>query len=200
MLSLMSKRELAVVLGPRYRTATRGEKSRILDEFVVVTGYVRKYAIQVLNQPVAPRPTRRRRRRSCQYDSLVKAALMAVWSVADHACGKRLVPGLPTLVDALERHGELTLAAETKRRLVSLSPATADRWLADERRRVKQRGLATTKPGTLLKSQIAVRTWAQWDDSRPGFLEVDLVAHCESRCAYPWGTIVRAVSFSTAWC
>jgi transposase InsO family protein len=199
MLSLMSKRELAVVLGPRYRTATRGEKSRILDEFVAVTGYVRKYAIQVLNQPVAPLPTRRRRRRLCQYDSLVKAALVAVWSVADHACGKRLVPGLPTLVDALERHAELTLAAETKSRLLSLSPATADRLLADERRQVKQRGLATTKPGTLLKSQITVRTWAEWDDARPGFLEVDLVAHCDDSTGGEFLYSLVLTDIATGW-
>lgn len=199
MLSLMSKRELALVLGPRYRAATRSDKSRILNEFVAVTGYERKYAIQILNHPVEPPPRRPTRRRPRRYDGLVKAALGQVWQVADHVCGKRLVPGLRGLVDALERHGELTMASETKRLLLSLSPATADRLLADERRVVKKRGLATTKPGTLLKSQIPVRTWAEWDDSRPGFMEIDLVAHCDDSVGGEFLYSLVLTDIATGW-
>lgn len=92
-------------------------------------------------------------------------------------CGKRLVPKLPDLVDALARHGELTLGAPTRDLLCALSPATADRLLAPARRAALPRGRTTTKPGSLLKHQIPMRTFAEWDDDRPGFLEIDLVAH-----------------------
>lgn len=79
---------------------------------------------------------------------------------------------------ALERHGELTLDEPTRSLLLTISPATMDRLLKDERRARQGRRLATTKPGTLLKQQIQVRTFADWDDARSSFAEVDLVVHC----------------------
>jgi hypothetical protein len=88
------------------------------------------------------------------------------------------VPYLPELAAVLEQHGELQLDAQTKTQLLSLSPATADRLLRAERQRHHPHGLGTTKPGTLLKHQIPIRTFADWDDAVPGFVEVDLVAHC----------------------
>ncbi len=81
------------------------------------------------------------------------------------------------MLDALERHDELTLDAPTRALLLSLSPATADRLLAPTRRALLPRGRTTTKPGSLLKHQIPIRTFADWDDDRPGFLEIDLVSH-----------------------
>jgi hypothetical protein len=100
-----------------------------------------------------------------------------LWEIADHICSKRLVPGLPGLIDALERHGELALDVPTRQLLLALSPATADRLLAPARRAALTRGRTTTKPGSLLKHQIPIRTFADWDDAMPGFLEIDLVGH-----------------------
>ena len=93
-------------------------------------------------------------------------------------CSKRLVPYLPELVAVLEQHGEMQLDTHTKMQVLTLSPATADRLLRAERQRHRQHGLGTTKPGTLLKHQIPIRTFADCDDAVPGFVEVDLVAHC----------------------
>ena len=176
MMSLTSKRELLAAIRPRYTLANRRQKQRVLDEFVAATGYHRKYAMQLLNHP----PKRRVRKRGSsrvRYTGEVSAALELVWRAANCICSKRLVPALPTLVEALERHGELRLDATTCQLLCSLSPATADRLLRRVRQGRKAHGLSTTKPGTLLKQSIPVRTFAQWDDAKPGFVEVDLVAH-----------------------
>ena len=115
------------------------------------------------------------RSRAARYGVEVQHALSAVWTAANGICGKRLVPFLPELVPTLERHGHLTLSDEVRRQLLTLSPATADRLLAPLR---QPHGLTTTKPGRLLKKQIPVRTFTEWTDAKPGFLEADLVAHC----------------------
>lgn len=176
MMSQASKRELLSILRPRYRHAGRAEKQRILDELVATSGYHRKYAIHLLNHP--PNPSRRRRRPARKYQGAVVAALVQVWRAANGICGKRLVPVLPQYVEALERHGKLRLDAGTRQLLLTLSPATADRLLRRSREGLRRHGLRTTKPGTLLKHNIPVRTFAQGDDARPGFMEGDLVAHC----------------------
>ena len=137
-----------------------------------------------------PKRGRRARARRSKYTGRVRAALEKVWRVANCICGKRLVAVLPQYVEALERHGELDLDAETRALVAGLSPATADRLLARARAETKPHGLTTTKPGTLLKAAIPVRTFAEWDDAQPGFMEVDLVAHCGAR---------RPASTSTAW-
>src|SRR6476620_7635614 len=113
MMSLVSKREVVTVVSQGYRQATRPEKSRILDEFVAVTGDERKYAIAVLNHPPQAHPPRPRLK-ARRYTPQVKDALVKLWRVADGICAKRLVPALPRLIAALERHDELRLEAETK--------------------------------------------------------------------------------------
>jgi len=177
MMSMKSKRELLLTISPRYVMATGAEKHRILDEFVVTTGYHRKYALFLLHHPPSPRTRPIRRPRASRYPVTLRRALVQLWEIAGRIGSKRLVPGLPALIDAMERHGELPLAAETRALLLSLSPATADRLLAPVRRVALPRGRTTTKPGSLLKHQIPIRTFADWDDDRPGFLEIDLVAH-----------------------
>lgn len=177
MMSIKSKRELLTTVSPRYVTATGMDKQRILDEFVATTGYHRKYAITLLRHPPAPRRRPITRPRHKTYTPVVQRALVRLWEIAGRICSKRLVPGLPDLVDALERHGELALDAPTCARLLALSPATADRLLAPTRRAALPRGRTTTKPGSLLRHHIPIRTYADWDDDRPGFFEIDLVAH-----------------------
>ena len=108
MMSQTSKRELVAAIRPRYTLGSRTEKQVVLDELVATTGYHRKYAIQVLNHPPKRRPGQRRGGQA-KYIGPVRAALEQVWRAANCICGKRLVPGLPTFVEALERHGELKL-------------------------------------------------------------------------------------------
>jgi hypothetical protein len=197
MMSRVSKRELLAELRPRYQKAGPAEKRRILDELVATTGYHRKYAIQVLNH--VPRPPSRPRRGKPKYDGRVVAALTQCWQAANGICGKRLVPVLPEYVAALERHGELVLDDQTRALLLQLSPATADRLLVRARARHRPHGLTTTKPGTLLKRSIPVRTFADWDDAQPGFTEVDLVAHCGDATRGEYLNSLNMVDVKTRW-
>lgn len=173
MMSQRSRRELLTVVVPRYRAAQGTDRKRILDEFVGSSGYHRKYALQLLNHPPKAPPVRKRRQRAPRYSSAVQQALITCWHATNGIGSKRLVPYLPELVAVLEQHGELWLDVQTKMQLLSLSAATADRLLRAERQRSRPHGLGTTKPGTLLKHQIPIRTFADWDDAVPGFVEVE---------------------------
>jgi hypothetical protein len=174
-LSQKSKRELAEAIRYRYLQARRSEKTKMLDEFVAVTGFHRKHAIRVLRHGYKLGRDRRGRKRV--YTGSVVSALVTVWRILGHLCGKCLQPFMAEIVAVLEHHGELMLDEETKRLLLQMSAATIDRKLALFRQQ-RGRGQTTTKPGTLLKQSISVRTFADWDDARPGFVEADLVAHC----------------------
>lgn len=195
-MSNQSKRELVERVRHRYLHSSRSEKSRILDEFVAVTGMHRKSAIRTLRQGY--RQGRERRGRSPLYTGAVVSALVAVWRVAGGICGKRLAPFLPELVAVLARHGELMLDEETKRLLLSMSAATIDRKLKPWRQQ-QGRGLSTTRPGTLLKQSIPVRTFADWDDVVPGFLEIDLVAHCGETTEGAYLHTLTATDVATGW-
>jgi hypothetical protein len=109
------------------------------------------------------------------------------------------VPALVEFVTALERHNELKLDTETRRLLLRLSPATADRLLKRARQGVRPHGLGTTKPGSLLLQAIPIRTFAQWDDAQPGFMEVDLVAHCGTSTHGEYLNSLDMVDVKTRW-
>lgn len=177
-MSYRAKRELLAQTAPRYQEASHQQKSVILDEFVAATGYARKYAIRLLTRPVVAPPVRITRPRQRQYGAEVQAALRVAWEAANCICAKRLVPFLPELLPALERHGHLQVTDNVRTQLLTISPATADRILSPIRRDPSLRGISTTKAGTLLKHQVPVRTFTDWDDAQPGFFEIDLVAHC----------------------
>jgi Integrase core domain len=198
MMSQRSKRELVAELRPHYTLGNRTAKRHILDELVVITGYHRKYAIWLLNHPPKGRVPKRRARQP-RYGGRVRAALEQVWRAANCICGKRLAPAMGAFVEALERHGELKLDPETRRLLLCLSPATADRLLKQARQGVRPHGLGTTKPGTLLKQAIPIRTFAQWDDAQPGFMEVDLVAHCGDSTRGEYLNSLDMVDVRTRW-
>lgn len=195
----LAKRELLEAIRPRYLKAGKSEKGRILDEFTAVTGYNRKYAIHLLRNG-RPRWRGKRVGRRWTYGPEVVAALLQVWEASGHLCGKRLQPFLPELVAALERHGELTIAPRTKTQLLRMSAATIDRRLRRARNRLPQRGRSTTKPGSLLKDAIPIRTFADWDEHRPGFLEMDLVAHCGETTAGEYLNTLCTVDIDTRWC
>ena len=176
-ISLQTRRELLQHLLPQYReAATVKKKSKLLDAFTAATGYNRKYAMGLLNHAKVEQSTPQRPRPR-HYGPEVQHALFLVWHAANRICAKRLIPFLPTLVEALERHEHLHLTEECRSQLLSMSAATADRLLRSQRKR-GQRGLSTTRAGTLLKQQIPIRTFEEWEETRPGFLEADLVAHC----------------------
>jgi hypothetical protein len=193
-----SKLELLEALRPRYGKAGKKAKGRMLDEFCAATRYNRKYALQLLRHG-PPRSKKGKPGRRPRYGRDVIAALVEVWQASRHICGKRLHPFLPELVEALERHGELHLAPEVKNKLLQMSRATIDRRLQRARSTRPLRGRTTTRPGSLLKSAIPIRTFADWDDARPGFLEIDLVAHCGETTAGEYLHTLSAVDIDTRW-
>ena len=178
----MSERKAVVrQMAARYRRATKKDKGRLLDELVALTGYNRWYAVHLLGRAVRHTAvvTKRgaRRIRARRYDVGVLEALRRIWAIMDCICGKRLAAVLPETIAVLERAGELRLEASTRKKLQTISAASIDRLLRAERQRLSVRGRSTTKPGTLLRHQIPVRTFAEWDHSSPGFVEIDLVGH-----------------------
>ncbi len=182
----------------RYLKAGRKDKGQILDEFTRVTGYHRKAAIRLLRRSWKGKAVGRRGR-ARQYGIEVLAGLKVAWETSDRMCSKRLQPFLPELVEVLERHGELTVSGEVKEQLCQMSAATIDRLLKPHRLRGARRPFSTTKPGSLLKASIPIRTFADWDDKRPGFLEVDLVAHCGESTEGLYLNTLSAVDVATGW-
>jgi hypothetical protein len=171
-----SVRDYAQAIRPRYLRAPRLEKGRILQEFCLTTGYHRKAAVRLLGRNCAaarPRPGR-----PVRYGSEVAQALKAVWEASDHLCSKRLEPFQATLLEALERHGELRLAPELRSQLLQMSPATIDRLLKPAREHGFRRPYIPSRSSVGLKALIPIRTFADWDNVRVGYLEADLVAHC----------------------
>lgn len=144
-MSYQSKYELLQHMAPRYREASEALKRVMLDEFVAATGYARKYAIRLLCHP-GERKMEIKRPRAPRYGTEVQQALHLAWMAANNICAKRLIPFLPTLVDALERHGHLHLSEESRTQLLSMSPATADRILRPLRKQGKH-GISTTRIG-----------------------------------------------------
>ena len=197
-LSLQTRRELLQQVISQYREAkTVKKKSKLLDAFTATTGYNRKYAMWLLNHAKVRQSTPQHTRRS-HYGPEVQHALFLVWHAANRICTKRLIPFLPTLVEALERHEHLHLTEECRSQLLSMSAATADRLLRSQRKR-GQRGLSTTRAGTLLKQQIPIRTFAEWEETQPGFLEADLVAHCGTQIEGGYLYTLTLTDIVTGW-
>lgn len=196
-LSYQSRQELVRQMAPRYQEASRARKSVLLDEFVALTGYVRKYAIQLLNHPEEPK-SRSRQVRLPHYGPEVQQALLLAWKAANQICAKRLIPFLPTLVEALERHGHLHLTEEYRKQLLSMSATTAGRILRSSRQQATH-GVSTTRAGTLLKQQIPIRTFQDWNETEPGFLEADLVAHCGIQAEGGYLYTLTLTDITTGW-
>lgn len=187
-----SRQEYLEKIRQRYRRASKEKKTQILDEFCQVCEHHRKHAIRLLNAPhVHPRRKPGRRPR---YGPEIVAVLKAIWLAGEQMCSKRLKAALPLWLPYYEsQHGPL---AQSSRELVlKISPATIDRLLASARVRYGRRGLSGTKPGTLLRNQIPVRT-EHWDVDRPGYFEADTVAHCGDSLK---GNFIWSLTFTDIW-
>ena len=168
--------EYAELMRGRYRGASRTEKSRLLDEFTEVTGYNRKSAIRLLRRQSRPEGAKKKLGRPRRYDDGVVSALHQVWRL--NICGKRLAPFMRELVGRLQAWEELQVTPEVAEQLSGMSASSIDRLMKPYREAGLRRPLSTTKPGSLLKGSIPIRTFSEWNEDRPGFIEVDLVAHC----------------------
>lgn len=190
--------EYARAVRPRYLKATKERKGRILDEFVATTGMHRKAAIRLLNHHDIS-VSHKRNGRPHEYSLETEAALKKAWEATDRLCSKRLQPFLPELVEVLTRKGELKVSEEAEVQLSRISASTIDRILRRHHCIGRRRGFSTTKPGTLLKSAIPIRTFSEWDEKQPGYFEVDLVAHCGESVEGFYLTTLSAVDVATGW-
>ena len=198
-MSPRSKREYVEAILLRYKKACRKEKTTILDEFCAVCGYHRKHAIRLLRgykRFTRAKPKKRGRRSHYQGPDIMKP-LKKIWLVANLPCSKRLKAILPLWLPGYgQQFG--TLCPEVTTALLSISPASIDRVLKPVRIEYKKRGRATTKPGTLLRKHIPIKT-NQWNESRPGFLEADTVAHCGESLAGMFAYTIDCVDIATGW-
>jgi len=200
MMSLKSKRELLEVVRPRYLKAKKAEKQKMLDEFTFATGYHRKHAIRVLKNKVQVQNHLKGKTKTYKtiYHGEVVQALEQIWEICGQICSKRLQPYLPEVIKVLERCQEIEFPRDTKERLLKISSASIDRCLHPVRIK-SPHGLSTTKPGTLLKQSIAVRTFTEWSAEKPGFMEIDLVAHCGESVSGQFLNTLTCTDVCTGW-
>ncbi|MBI2218557.1 MAG: DDE-type integrase/transposase/recombinase [Candidatus Rokubacteria bacterium] len=191
-----TKREYLAAIYGRYRHATRSEKGRILDEFCEVTGYHRKYALRRLNRPAALDGLRRRRVRAATYGPAVIEALRVIWEAAGYPWSVRLKAALPLWLPWARRRQHLS--ATVCAHLTRISARQIDRRLAGVKRTLKRRQYGRTRPGTLLKHHIPLKT-DHWDVTTPGFTELDLVAHCGSRADGEFAHSLNVTDIHTTW-
>jgi hypothetical protein len=176
-LSLATRKELIKAISDRYHAAGRAEKKKVLDELVAVAGFHRKHAIRALRRSPTGDSAPQTVPRSRIYTEAVIEVLTLLWEAADRICGKRLKAAIPSLLDAMERHGHLSLDREVRQLVLTVSAATLDRLLIPVRNAGKQ-GRRRTGISTPLRKSVAVRTFTDWRDPPPGFFEMDMVAHC----------------------
>lgn len=175
----MSKKELINQIKPRYLKAAKKDKSKILDEFCLNTGFNRHYAIQIMQTRYDYDRVQRegRKKRKLKYGTEVMSVVIKIWELLEYPCGARLKPVLLSTLAALERFQEMKVNSEIKEKLAAITAKTLDRRLERERQvRKLNRARGTTRHGSLLKSSVPIRI-TDWDTSKVGYLEMDTVDH-----------------------
>ena len=175
-IKLTTRRDLTAAISQRYQAADRNGKKLILDEFVKLTSYHRKHAIRLLTTEGRTHQGRQVGYRT--YLEAVKEALIVLWEASDRICGKRLKSLLPSLIDAMERHGHLHLQDGVKEQLLAISAATIDRLLRSVRERASGGRKKNSSRLNRVRKLVPVRTFADWEGVGPGFMEMDMVIHC----------------------
>jgi len=199
-LSMAEKKAITREMHRRYRRASKTNKAAMLDELTALTGWCRNYASRALRrEPKKKRSAPEARGRKKIHTREVMIPLRKVWASLDYACGKRVAAGMADVLDGLVRLDELACELRVIAMLREMSAATIDRILAPDRAKTALKGRSTTKPGTLLKSQIQIRTGTDWDDTRPGFIEIDLVAHCGDSTGGDYCNTLDATDIATGW-
>ena len=176
--TMPTRKEIIARYEKQYMKSSKKQKGTILDNICMSTGLSRSRVKHLFSQKTMDSPKHAGRGRKPKYGPDVGQALEKIWAYMDFACGRRIVAGMGDMLDALVRFGEIDVDAATFRKLKEISSSTADRILKHAKERVKLKGMSTTKPGTLLKKDIPFRLGTEWDDALPGYVEIDLVAHC----------------------
>jgi hypothetical protein len=199
-LTMGQRKAVTRQIAQRYQSAGKSEKARILDELCALTRWHRDHARKALRAALNPEPVARQPKpRARQYQPEDIQALLKIWAVLNAPCGKRLAPVLAEMIDRLVLCGELQITEASRYRLVRMSAATIDRVLAPHRALYQPRGRSRTKPGSLLKAQIPIRTWRDWDDACPGFVEIDLVAHDGGNASGDYAHTLTVTDIATGW-
>lgn len=198
-MTLKGKRELIDVKTVRYAKAGKREKTRILDEFTADTGYSRKYAIRVLKRPPPAPEGKHKRKRQRTYPSSLTDVLVLAWRSCGCICSRRLQPFLPEMVQQLEAFGHAHVSGKERDLLARMSASTIDRLLKPFRDAARPRGISTTRPGPGLRRFIPICTFAERIPTRPGTLEIDLVAHCGEKTIGDYVVTLNTVDLATFW-
>jgi hypothetical protein len=209
-LTMNEKRSVAGQMAAGYQRARKKEKGVVLGQFVELTGYARRYAARLLRQH--GRKTRvgkttiigdvtksAGRKRQPVYDGKVVEALRKIWMIMDCICGKRLKAALADIIPMLKKNMEIQLNPSTEEKLLRISASTIDRLLAGDRKKQALKGRSGTKPGTLLKHQIKIRTFSEWNEQKPGFVEIDLVGHDGGDSSGEFCQSLDVTDVCTAW-
>jgi len=203
-LNFRERQSVIKELANQYKGATKRDKGLLIDQLQTLTGYNRSYAARALRTAKLTSVKGQKAKRSNAgrkryYDDAVLHDLKYIWAILDFPAGKRLAPFLPEIMLVLENHGELDFLPEVKAKLLTISSSTIDRLLASERKRLKLKGRTGTKPGSLLKNSVPIKTFADWNDTRPGFIEIDLVAHDGGISRGDYAQTLNAVDVATGW-
>lgn len=217
MLAMRHRKAISAETRKRYAKATKKEKTIILNQFTAITGYNRCYASQILSvkkekvlgyittggkriKYVIGKKKKKKRKKPRIYTYDVFLALKIIWVVFDFICGKRLAPFMAEAVKKLEYHREIDITPEVREKLTKISASTIDRLLKPEKDKFKiGKGRKGTKPGTLLKNSIPIRTFADWDDAKPGFVEADLVGHDGGNVSGDYIQSLNFTDIATCW-
>ncbi len=198
-MKMESRNQYLEVLRERYlRAKAKKEKAQILDEYCRNTGQARKYVIRKIQPGVDLRPKPRRKRKQI-YDGQVTAPLAKVWEIFDCPCGQRLKPMLEVELDRLRHLGEVGVSNDVALKLKRMSSATIDRKLKHQREVLHLlRSKGGPKPGSLLKRKIPIRL-TEWDTSKTGYVEMDLVVHCGSSTFGDYINTLSTTEVSSGW-
>ena len=191
-----SKREYLQSIHGRYRRARRAEKTVMLEEFCKVCGYNRKYAIWLLKRPLSQPVPRRRAKRSVTYSTAAITTLAKVWEASGYLCSQRLKAALPQWLSWVKRHFDIS--QELEKQLLAISARQMDRRLFPHKRTAKRRIYGSTRPGSLLKHMIPVKT-EHWEVTLPGYLEIDLVSHSGASAAGEFLYTLDCVDIASGW-
>ena len=199
-MSRKAKSEYLKEIKPRYKKADKLEKNKILNEFCKICGYNRKYAIYLLNKIDKKKTSKKKKlgRKRHYNNPIIIHFLKVMLKATNLICSKRVKPIISLWMPFYEQTFCIKIPEPIRKKLLIISPATIDRLLSKERKKFGKLGLSTTKPGSLIKKHIPIKT-NQWDETKPGFIEADTVAHCGNSVAGQFVYTVNTVDIATGW-